>query len=90
MKINRTAEAGSLEPSDVLVTVEPNPNGGIKVELETKQVIQKQFGKQIEKVILETAKKQGIEDVVIRAQDKGALDYTYRARVQTAIERALH
>ncbi|TGE32218.1 citrate lyase acyl carrier protein [Desulfosporosinus sp. Sb-LF] len=89
MKINRTAQAGAIESSDVLVTVAPNPDGGIKVELETKRVIQKQFGKQIEKVILETAEKLGVEDVVIKAQDKGALDYTYRARVQAAIERAL-
>jgi citrate lyase subunit gamma (acyl carrier protein) len=88
MKINKTAQAGAIDSSDVLVTVEPNAEGGIKVELETKLVIQKQFGKQIKKVILETAEKFGAEDVVIRAQDKGALDYTYRARVLTALERA--
>jgi citrate lyase subunit gamma (acyl carrier protein) len=41
-------------------------------------------------VILETAEKFGAEDVIIKAQDKGALDYTYRARVQTALERASH
>ncbi|MGC7872863.1 citrate lyase acyl carrier protein [Desulfosporosinus sp. SYSU MS00001] len=88
MKINKTAQAGVLESSDVLVTVEPNPEGGIKVELETKRVIQKQFGKQIEKVILETAQQSGAEDVLIKAQDKGALDYTFRARVQAALQRA--
>ncbi|WP_407313565.1 citrate lyase acyl carrier protein [Desulfosporosinus sp. SB140] len=88
MKIHRTAQAGALEASDVLVTVAPNPEGGIKVELETKRVIQKQFGKQIEEVIHETAEKLGVQDVVIKAQDKGALDYTFRARVQAAIERA--
>ncbi|WP_088228037.1 citrate lyase acyl carrier protein [Desulfosporosinus sp. FKB] len=88
MKINKTAQAGALESSDVLVTVEPNPDGGIKVELETKRVIQKQFGKQIEKVILETAQQSGAEDVLIKAQDKGALDYTFRARVQAALQRA--
>lgn len=88
MKINKTAQAGALESSDVLVTVEPNPDGGIKVELETKRVIEKQFGKQIEKVILETAQQSGAEDVLIKAQDKGALDYTFRARVQAALQRA--
>jgi citrate lyase subunit gamma (acyl carrier protein) len=88
MKIIKTAQAGAVESSDVLVTVEPNPEGGIKVELETKRVIEKQFGHQIEKVIRETVQEFGAEDVIVKAQDKGALDYTYRARVQAALERA--
>lgn len=88
MKITKTVQAGAVESSDVMVTVAPNPEGGIKVELETKRVIEKQFGKQIENVIRETVEKLGVEDVIIKAQDKGALDYTYRARVQAAIERA--
>lgn len=89
MKIIKTAQAGALESGDVLVTVSSNPEGGIKVELDTKPVIKKQFGGQIEKVIREAVEKLGVEDVIIKAQDKGALDYTYRARVQSAIERAL-
>lgn len=89
MKITKTAQAGAVESSDVLITVAPNPEGGIKVELETKRVIEKQFGQQIEKVIRETVEELSVEDVVVKAQDKGALDYTYRARVQAAIERAL-
>lgn len=89
MNIMKTAQAGALESSDVLVTVSPNPEGGIKVELDTKPVIKKQFGGQIEKVIRDTVEELGAEDVIIKAQDKGALDYTYRARVQSAIERAL-
>lgn len=88
MKITKTAQAGAVEASDVLVTVAPNPEGGIKVELETKRVIQKQFGQQIEKVIRETVEELGVTDGVIKAQDKGALDYTFRARVEAAIERA--
>lgn len=89
MKIMKTAQAGALESSDVLVTVSPNPEGGVKIELETKPVIKKQFGWQIEKVIRETVEELGVEDITIKAQDKGALDYTYRARVQSAVERAL-
>lgn len=89
MKIMKTAQAGALESSDVFVTVSPNPEGGVKVELETKPAIKKQFGQQIEKVIRETVEELGVEDIMIKAQDKGALDYTYRARVQSAIERAL-
>ncbi len=88
MKIIKTAQAGAVEPSDVLVIVAPNPGGGIEIELETKRVIEKQFGQQIEKVIREKVEELGVEDVIVKAQDKGALDYTYRARVQAAIERA--
>ena len=89
MNINKPAQAGSLNPSDVLVSVIPNPDGGIKVELETKPVVQKQFGQHIKNVILETVNKLGVENVQVIAQDKRALDYTSRARVQAAIERAL-
>lgn len=89
MKIMKTAQAGAQESNDVLITVTPNEQGGIQVQLETKSVIKKQFGKQMEKVILEKAAEMGVEDVTIKAQDKGALDCTIRARVQSALERAL-
>jgi len=88
MKIIKTAQAGAVESNDVLVIVAPNPEGGIQIELETKRVIKKQFGLQIEKVIREKVEELGVEDVIVKAQDKGALDYTYRARVQAAVERA--
>ncbi|HZK53726.1 MAG TPA: citrate lyase acyl carrier protein [Desulfosporosinus sp.] len=88
MKIIKTAQAGAVESSDVLIIVAPNTEGGIQIELETKSVIKKQFGHQIEKVIRQKVEELGVEDVIIKAQDKGALDYTYRARVQTALERA--
>lgn len=89
MKITKTAQAGAQESNDALVTVTPNEQGGIQVELETKGVILKQFGKQMERVIREKAQEMGVEDVTIKVQDKGALDYTIRARVQAALERAL-
>ena len=89
MKISTTAQAGALESNDVLVTVMPNEQGGVQVQLETKGVILKQFGKQIEKVVHDKVAEMGVEDVIVKVQDKGALNYTIRARVQTALERAL-
>lgn len=89
MKITKTAQAGAQESNDVLITVMPNDRGGIQVQLETKGVILKQFGKQIERVIREKVEEMGVEDITIKAQDKGALNYTIRARVQAALERAL-
>ncbi|NMM62175.1 citrate lyase acyl carrier protein [Clostridium sp. P21] len=87
MEIKNVAKAGTLESNDIMIMVAPNENG--KVELELESIVMKQFGKQIEKTILEKVKELGIESVTIKAQDKGALDYTIKSRVQTAIERAM-
>lgn len=87
MKITKIAKAGTLESNDILVMVMPNENSGIELQLES--IVMKQFGDQIEKVILDKIKEMGIEDIVIKAQDKGALDYTIGARVETAVKRAL-
>ncbi|KLU59083.1 citrate lyase acyl carrier protein [Peptococcaceae bacterium CEB3] len=88
MLITKTAQAGSTVKSDVLITVSPSETPGIHLELKSKDVILKQFGKQIEKVIMDKVKELGADNVNIRAEDKGALDYTIRARVQAALERA--
>lgn len=89
MKITKTAQAGTQDASDILITVMPNDQGGIQVKLEAKRVILKQFGKQMEQVIRDKVEEMGVEDITVKAQDKGALDYTIRARVQSALERAL-
>ena len=76
--------AGTLESNDILITVD---NGeGITIELESS--VKKQFGKQIEKVIRETLEKLNVENVKLTAVDKGALDYTIKARVEAACFRA--
>ena len=66
--------------------MEPSDAGGVQVEL-TSSVYQ-QFGKQIIAVIRETAADYGVENALITAVDKGALDCTVRARVATALTRA--
>lgn len=87
VQIKRIAKAGTLESNDILIMVIPNENSGIELELES--IVIKQFGKQIKQVILKKVKELGIENVTIKAQDKGALDFTIKARVQTAIDRAI-
>lgn len=86
MKISKVAKAGTLESNDIFIMVMPNEKGGIELQLES--IVAKQFGDQIEKVILEKVKEMNVEDILIKAQDKGALDYTIGARVETAIKRA--
>lgn len=87
MKINKIAKAGTLESNDILIMVMPNENGGVELELES--IVMKQFGKQIKKTILDKVQELGVDNITIKAQDKGALDYTIKARMQTAIERAM-
>ena len=86
MKLITTGSAGTMESNDIMITVEPTTEGGVQVEL-TSSVYQ-QFGKQIIAVIRETAAGYGVENALITAVDKGALDCTVRARVAAALTRA--
>ena len=86
MKLITIGNAGTMESNDIMITVEPSDAGGVQVEL-TSSVYQ-QFGKQIIAVIRKTAADYGVENALITAVDKGALDCTVRARVATALTRA--
>ena len=86
MKLIHKAMAGTMESSDIMVTIEPKEEGGIELEL-TSSVMQ-QFGRQIEAVILETLKGLGVENARVTAADKGALDCTIKARVECAVFRS--
>jgi citrate lyase subunit gamma (acyl carrier protein) len=85
MDIKQTAVAGTMESSDVMVTVE----GGVKgIELEIESIVEKQFGREIRRAITETLRDLDVKNVRVKAVDKGALDCTIRARVKTAVFRA--
>lgn len=87
MNISKVAKAGTLESNDILVMVMPAEKPGIELELES--IVMKQFGDQIRETIMNTLKNMGVSDVHIKAQDKGALDYTIEARIETALNRAI-
>jgi citrate lyase subunit gamma (acyl carrier protein) len=86
MKINKPSKAGTMESNDIYIVLMPNPKGGIEINLQS--IVMKQFGEQIESVILETLKELGVENVIVTAKDKGALNYTIKARIETATKRA--
>ena len=86
MDITKITKAGSLESNDILIILMPNSNPAVEIQLES--IVMEQFGEQIKKVIRETAEQLGIENAVIKAQDKGALDYTIVSRLKTAFLRA--
>ncbi|WML51723.1 citrate lyase acyl carrier protein [Neobacillus sp. PS3-12] len=88
IKVLDVGIAGTLESSDITIHIEKNEGKGI--ELELKSTVANQFGKQIKKVILETLLELGVENALVLANDKGALDCTIRARVRTAVSRAAH
>ncbi|HAZ37749.1 MAG TPA: citrate lyase acyl carrier protein [Clostridiaceae bacterium] len=86
MKVIDKSLAGTLESSDIQIILMPAENGGIEIEL--KSSVEKQFGRQIRKIITETLGKLQIENVKVIAVDNGALDCTIRARVECAAYRA--
>ena len=86
MEIIKTASAGTVESSDIIVTIEPAEQEGVEVVL-TSSVMQ-QYGKQIEKVIRDTLLDLGVNKARVEAVDKGALDCTVRARTAAAAYRA--
>ncbi len=47
------------------------------------------FGDQIRASAVEVIEGYGLKDLKVTIRDQGALDYAIRARVQTAIERAV-
>lgn len=86
MKIINSSIAGTLESSDIQIMIEPKDEAGIEIELSSS--VEKQFGKQVRKVIKETLEAMKIENARVIAKDKGALDCTIKARVQCAACRA--
>ncbi|MBO1305155.1 citrate lyase acyl carrier protein [Enterococcus sp. 669A] len=86
MEITKSAVAGTVESSDIMITLDPSDGGKIEIELDSS--VEKQFGDQIRKVIKETLEKLEITSAKVVAVDKGALDCTVQARTVTAAYRA--
>lgn len=85
MDIKNAAIAGTLESSDVQVTVEPSGDG-ISVDLASS--VLNRFGKRIKKTVLDTLEALGVKSAKVTVVDKGALECTIKARVQCAVYRA--
>ncbi len=85
MDIYKSAIAGTLESSDVQVTVSPYTDG-IRLTLESTVI--NQYGKQIKQAVYDTLEKLNINNVDITVVDKGALDCTLKARIECAVFRS--
>lgn len=86
MNIIKSSIAGTMESSDIMITIEPSSGG---IELELKSQVEKQFGRQIRSVILKTLSELGVESAKVTAVDKGAMDCTIQARLKTAVHRSV-
>ena len=86
MELKKPAMAGTTESSDILITLRPNPAGGIVIDL--KSDVMTTFGDAIEATPREVLADFGVKNALVNAIDKGALDFAIRARMQCAICRA--
>ena len=84
MEILKSASAGTLESSDIYVEIAP-AQAGSGIVLNLTSVVMQQFGPEIEAVIRETLAGLGVEDAQLTVSDRGAVDCTIRARVETAV-----
>ena len=82
MEIKQAAMVGTLESSDIQISISPNPNGGLEIELQS--VVKSQFGDAIVETMTEVLESFGIKDAIVNAVDRGALEWIIRARMQSA------
>ncbi len=75
--------AGSAQSNDILITVKEANELSINLE----SIVDAFFHDQIMQVISDTLKELNIDKLSISCIDKGALDFTIKARLITAISR---
>lgn len=85
MDIKREAMAGTLESSDIMVTVQPASDG---IQIELNSTVEGYYGDSIRATMRAVLEKLGVRNANISAVDHGALDCTIRARMTTAVKRA--
>ena len=86
MQLVKPSKAGTYESNDIYIMLFPH-SGDNQVDLESN--VYETFGDQIKQVIFDTLNEFGLTGVKVKAIDKGALDFTIRARMITAIKRGV-
>ena len=86
MELKKPAVAGTMESSDIMVTLRPNEGRGIEIDIQSD--VKATFGDAIEATIREVLKDFDVSDAMVAVVDKGALEFVIRARMQCAICRA--
>ncbi len=86
MVIVRPAMSGTMESSDVQISIRPNSNS--KNEIVINSPVKIQFGEAMEQVVEKVLKEMSIQGALVTVNDRGALDATLVARLQTALVRS--
>ena len=86
MKPVKLDTAGTSSSGDALVTISPNESG---VEVNISSKVANTFGRQIKKTVYDMLEKFDITNAKVVVEDKGAMDYAIRARMECAICRSL-
>jgi citrate lyase subunit gamma (acyl carrier protein) len=82
MEITKTSVSGTLESSDIMITIEKSEIGN---QIDLNSSVEKQFGDSIKNTINTTLKAFDINNAKVSAIDKGALDCIIIARLKAAI-----
>jgi len=88
MKPLISAQAGTFESSDVLVLIEPLEIGKGRV-IELSSTVEIHYKSEIEAIIQKMLNLFEMNDIHLIMKDKGALNPTIEARLETAIKRSL-
>ena len=86
MEIKQAAIVGTLESSDIQISIMPNPDKGLEIQLQS--IVKTQYGDAILATITEVLETFGITDAIVDVVDRGALDWVIRSRMQAACCRA--
>jgi len=81
-----SAHAGTLESSDVYIQINPIEEDIVEIELQSS--VAELYDDMIEELVRDTLKQMNISGVHVNIQDKGALDFVIKARLQAAVYRA--
>jgi len=88
MKPKIAAQSGTFESSDVIFLIEPLPdNSGRKLEISS--TVMQQYGSSFNRIVTEMLDEYQMTDIHLIAKDKGALEPTIKARLETAINRSM-
>ena len=84
MKILKKGQAGTMQSSDLMVTVEPAD----ELTIEIQSTVKKQFEHLIRAKLEEVLARSAVTAGRVSVSDRGALDYAIEARLEAALHRA--
>ena len=80
-----SAMAGTLESNDIFITI--TAVVGTDTSISLSSIVMNQFGEAIRAVVAQCMAQSGLKGVDVTVQDKGALECTIKARMETVIAR---